>query len=161
MKTLGIVKVEKRSLYPIGIYGPWKKVALIYNLLTLDGRDFYHAQCLTNVAAGTRGANVVALTESTFTPLTSDTSLVGEIIVNGLARASADTITHTNDTNSTTIQNTFTATGSFTDVKASALFNATTPPISGIMTHEANFGTGSGTLASGDQLRVTWTINIG
>jgi hypothetical protein len=28
------------------------------------------------------------------------------------------------------------------------------------MVHEANFATGSGTLISGDQLAVTWTITL-
>lgn len=131
------------------------------NLLTLDGRDFYHAQCLTNVAAGTRGANVIGLTESVITPSTADTALTGEIIVNGLDRQVATTITHTNDTNQTTLGKTFAASGSFTSVLAAALFNVLTAPVSGIMTHEANFTTGSGTLISGDSLQVTWTINIG
>jgi hypothetical protein len=128
------------------------------NLLTNDGRDLFHAQCYTNTSAGTRGSNYIALTETSFTPAATDTSLTGEIATNGLSRAVATTITHTDDTNSTTLAKTFTASGSFTSVLASALFNAS----SGVtMTHEANFSIGSGILVSGDTLTVTWTINLG
>jgi hypothetical protein len=133
---------------------------MVHNLLTTDGRDFYHAQCIIETAANTtKGANHIALTESTITPAAGDTTLAGEITTNGLGRSNpSTTITHTDNTNSSTVEHTFTAAGSFTDVKASALFNAAT---TGIMTHEANFGTGSGTLISGDTLKTTWTINIG
>lgn len=131
-----------------------------HNLLTTAGRDFYHNQCLVETAANTtKGANNIALTEATITPADSDTTLSSEIATNGLSRTNpTTTVTHTTSTNTTTIEHTFTATGSFTDVKASALFNATS---TGIMTHIANFSTGSGTLASNDTLKVTWTINIG
>lgn len=128
------------------------------NLLTNNGRDLFHAQCYTNTSAGTIGSNYIALTETSFTPATSDTTLTGEISTNGLSRAQATTITHTNGTNSTTLSKTFTASGSFTSVLAAALFNAS----SGVtMTHEANFSTGSGTLISGDTLQVSWTLNLG
>jgi hypothetical protein len=40
-------------------------------------------------------------------------------------------------------------------VKASGLLNASS---SGTLAHIANFATGSGTLSSGDQLAVTWTM---
>lgn len=129
------------------------------NLLTNNGRDLFHAQCYTNSAAGTRGSNYIALTESVITPAVGDTSLTGEIATNGLSRADASAgATHTTGTNSTTITKTFTATGAFTSVLASALFNAA----SGVtMTHTANFTTGSGTLATNDTLQVTWTLNLG
>lgn len=132
----------------------------VHNLLTTDGRDFYHMQCVIETAANTtKGANHIAVTESTITPAAGDTALSGEVTTNGLARSNpSTTITHTDNTNSSTVEHTFTASGSFTDVKASALFNASS---AGIMTHEANFASGSGTLISGDTLKVTWTINIG
>lgn len=129
-----------------------------HNLLTNNGRDLFHAQCYTNTAAGTRGSGYVASTESTITPAAGDTALTGEIATNGLQRADATTKTHSAGTNSTTIEHTFTASGAFTDVKASALFNAS----SGVtMTHIANFSTGSGTLATNDTLKITWTLNLG
>jgi hypothetical protein len=130
-----------------------------HNLLTTDGIDFYHSQCLVaDAAANTKAANQIAVTESTITPAVGNTVLTGEVTTNGLARSNpTSTVTHTDNTNSTTIEHTFTAAGAFTDVKASALFNAAS---AGIMTHIANFTTGSGTLASGDTLKVTWTIQI-
>ena len=33
-----------------------------HNLLTTDGRDFFHAQVYTNTSTGTVGANFIALT---------------------------------------------------------------------------------------------------
>jgi hypothetical protein len=120
-----------------------------------------HAQVYTNGSAGTRGASYIASTESTITPAVGDTTLTGEITTNGLARADAvatGTVTHTAGTNSTTVEKTFTATGAFTSVLASALFNAAS---AGTMPHIANFATGSGTLATNDTLKITWTNNLG
>jgi hypothetical protein len=55
------------------------------------------------------------------------------------------------------IEHTFTATGAFTSVLASALFNAAS---AGTMPHIANFATGSGTLATNDTLKISWTNNL-
>ena len=138
--------------------GEQKQLALWkHNLLTDAGKDWMHAQVYTNTSAGTRGAGFVASTESTITPAAGDTTLTGEITTNGLARADATTKSHTAAANTTTIEHTFTASGSFTNVKASALFNASS---AGTMPHEANFGTGSGTLASNDTLKITWTLTL-
>ena len=128
-----------------------------HNLLTNGGRDWMHNQVYTNTAAGTRGANYIASTESTITPAAGDTTLSGEITTNGLARIEALTKTHSGGSNSTVLEHTFTATGAFTDVKASALFNASS---SGTMPHIANFSTGSGTLATNDTLKITWTLQL-
>jgi len=128
-----------------------------HNLLTNAGKDAFHALCYTNTSAGTRGYGFIASTESTITPAVGDTTLTGEIATNGLARADATTKTHTAASNSTLIEHTFTASGAFTDVKASALFNASS---AGTMAHEANFSTGSGTLATNDTLKISWTLNL-
>lgn len=128
------------------------------NLLTNNGRDWMKDQVYKNTAAGTRGSGFVAVTESSITPGASDTTLTGEIAVNGLSRADATTKTNSAGTNAMVIEHTFTASGAFTSVLASALFNAA----SGVtMTHIANFSTGSGTLATNDTLKVTWTLNLG
>jgi hypothetical protein len=138
------------------IYDDWKPLAKnVRNLLTNAGKDYLHAQYWTNLVAGGVGVNFIALSESTLTPAVTDTTLGGEITTNGLARDDATTRSHSAGANTTTLSITFTATGSFTDVKASALFNAAA---AGTMGHIANFSTGSGTLASGDQLAVTWTM---
>ena len=129
-----------------------------HNLLCNAGRDAFHALCYTNTSAGTRGFGFIASTESTITPAVGDTTLTGEISTNGLARADATTKTHTAASNSTLIEHTFTASGAFTDVKASATFVASS---SGTMGHIANFSTGSGTLATNDTLKISWTLNLG
>lgn len=129
-----------------------------HNLLTDAGRDWMHAQVYTNTSAGTRGAGFIASTESSITPAAANTTLTGEISTNGLQRADATTKTHSAGTNSTTIEHTFTASGAFTSVLASATFNASSV---GTMPHIANFSTGSGTLATNDTLKITWTLNLG
>ena len=129
-----------------------------HNLLTNAGRDAFHALCYTNTAAGTRGFGFIASTESVITPAAGDTVLTGEITTNGLARADAVTKSHSAGTNSTTVEHTFTATGAFTNVLTSATFVASS---AGTMGHEANFTTGSGTLAVNDTLKITWTLNLG
>jgi hypothetical protein len=126
------------------------------NLLTNSGRDWMHAQVYTNTAAGTRGAGYIALTSDTGSPSATDTTLTGEITTNGLARADATTKTHTGGTNSTTIQHTFTASGTHTAVQKAALFNAAS---SGYMAHENTFT--PVTLQSSDTLQVTWTVTLG
>jgi len=127
------------------------------NLLTLDGRDLFHAQCYTNTANGTRGAGYVALTTDTTAPADTQTSLAQELAANGFTRADATTKTHTNDTNSTTIEHTFTASGTVSLIHKSATFNNAS---SITMCHVAAFGTDA-SLISGDTLKVTWTLNLG
>lgn len=135
-----------------------------HNLLTNSGKDWVHAQLYTNTAAGTRGCGWVGATQSTITPAVGDTTLSGEIVDGaGLARTDAGsggTLNHTAASNSTLIENKVSGaaiTGAgYTDVKASALFTASS---AGVMVHEANFATSSGTLASGDTLKISWTLN--
>ena len=127
-----------------------------HNLLTTDGRDFFHAQVYTNTTAGTRGANFIALTSDSTGADAGDTTLPGEISTGGLERAVATTITHTNDTNVTTLVKTFTASGTHTAVQMSGTFNAA----SGVtLAHEAVFT--AVTLVSSDTLQVTWTLTLG
>ena len=139
--------------------GERKQLATLkHNLLTNGGRDAFHALCYTNTSAGTRGFGFIAVTEATLTPAATDTTLGTETATNGLSRADAVTKTHSAGTNSTVIEHTFTASGAFTSVLASATFVASS---AGTMGHIANFTTGSGTLASADTLKVTWTLNLG
>ena len=126
------------------------------NSLTNFGRDWMHAQVYTNTSAGTRGAGYIALTTNTGAPAATDTTLTGEITTNGLARADASTKTHSSGTNSTTIQHTFTASGTHTAVQKAALFNAAS---SGYMAHVNTFT--PVTLQSSDTLQVTWTVTLG
>jgi hypothetical protein len=144
--------------YPSDDPKDWRVLAEnIPNLLTNAGKDYYHAQDFTNTSAGGVGENFIGLTESTITPAVTDTTLTGEISTNGLQRAVSTTLTHSAASNTTTLSKTFTASGSFTSVLAAALFNAASV---GVMAHIANFATGSGTLISGDQLAVTFTMTL-
>lgn len=138
----------------------WEQVGSptpVHNLFTNAGRDFTHNQIYTNTSAGTRGAGFVAVSAETTAPAAGDTTLAGEISTNGLARADATTKSHTNGTNTSTIEHTFTASGAHTAVHKAALFNASS---SGTMPHAANFSSDV-TLATNDQLKVTFTLTLG
>ncbi len=129
-----------------------------HNLLNTDGRDFLHMQGYVETAANTTiGAQYIALTTDSGAAAAGNTTLTSEITTNGLGRAQATTITHTDNTNTTTLSKVFTASGTHTAVHRSGLFNATS---SGIMVHEAVFASDA-TLVSGDTLTVTWTITLG
>lgn len=130
------------------------------NVQTTVGRDRIHALGYTLTSlSGNAGFNNVALSSDTGGASAAHTALAGEITTNGLQRATAGTITHTNGTNSTLIDHTFTASGSFTAIVLCALFNINTAPVSGTMGHE---GTISSTdLASGDGIRIQYTVNNG
>ena len=127
-----------------------------HNLLTTDGRDFFHAQVYTNTSAGTRGANFIALTTDSTGAAAGDTTLPGEISTGGLERAVATTITHVDDSNTTTLVKTFTASATHTAVQMSGTFNAAS---GAILAHEAVFT--AVTLVSSDTLQVTWTLTLG
>src|SRR5262245_22677506 len=149
----GYVTVQKWSV----LTGEWEIIDQFHpNLLTNGGRDFYHAQVLTNASAGTRGSGFLAVTADATAPAAGDTTLTTEITTNGLARADATTKTHSAGTNSSTIEHEWTATGTHTNVQKCALFNASS---AGTMTHEGTFTAAS--LISGDKLKVTYVINVG
>jgi hypothetical protein len=126
------------------------------NLLTTDGRDFFHAQCYTNASAGTRGSGYLAVTTDATAPAAGDTTLTTEIAAGGLSRADATTKTHADNGNSTIIEHEWTATATHTNVQKCGLFNAASV---GILTHEGAFTAAS--LISGDKLKVTYTLNLG
>lgn len=130
----------------------------VCNLLTTSGRDFFHAQVYTNTSAGTKAGNGIAISNEATDPVAGDTTLVGEITTNGLTRVLAATISHTATTNVTTIENEFTATGVFTALHKSGLFNQDT--IGGQMTHAEAFAADVN-LQISDTLTVTWTLTLG
>jgi len=141
--------------------GIWERNgSLQKNLLTNGGRDFLHNQGYTNAAAGTRGANYLALTENATAAAAGDTTLTGEIATGGLARsdvtAASPGVAHTSGTNSTLFDITFTATSAFTQVQKTGTFNASS---SGTMVHEGTFT--SAALAIGDKLQIQYTLNLG
>jgi hypothetical protein len=150
--------------------GTTKQIANFeHNEVVSVGRDKLHEYAYINTAnPGTYGFNYVAISETLLTinggSSLADTSLPGEISSNGLQRKQAPgvggTLNHSVGTNSSTVEVVYTASANFTDVKSSALFN-TGPSVGPTMGHHANFATGSGTMSSGDTLRITWITNLG
>ncbi|MEW6605217.1 MAG: hypothetical protein AB1351_11105 [Thermoproteota archaeon] len=126
-----------------------------HNLITNAGRNFIAAELGDNDTASTSVAEFIALSTDNTAPAASDTTLAGEITTNGLQRAQG-TYAHTVDADSWTISNTFQATGNHTGVQKAGLFTASS---SGTMMAENTFS--SVNLASGDQLTITWTIDLG
>jgi hypothetical protein len=126
------------------------------NLLTTAGRDWLHNQAYTNTSAGTRGAGFIVLSENASGASAGHTTVAGEITTDGLARADADTKTHTSSTNVSTIEHTFTASGAFTAVQLSGLLNAASV---GTLVNENTFTPVA--LEIDDTLKVTWTITMG
>ena len=144
-----------------------------HNDITVDGFDFIAQQISGNTLGTgsnpvTTGANWIALTSTNIDPTTLAASagavLTDEIADgNGLDRAQG-VYAHTNDTASLTITETFAATGAYTAVQGAGLFTAdvTGTPGSGgddgTMVAVNEFT--SVTLASGDQLTITWTLSL-
>lgn len=126
------------------------------NLLTSGGIAFFHDQVYTNISAGTKGGNAIALSFDSGAPTLGDTTLVGEITTGGLTRVQATTLSTTS--NVTTLANTFTATAVFADLHKSALFNQNT--IGGQITHSSVFASDV-SLGIGDTITVTWTLTLG
>ncbi len=124
------------------------------NLITNAGRDFLHIQGYGTTGLGANGFNYIALSNDALTETTASTVLSNEIVSNGLSRTQG-TVSHTTGTNTTTIQKTFTATGSQQCQKA-ALFTASS---SGTMNHVLAFTQRS--LISGDTIQITFSITLG
>lgn len=105
-------------------------------------------------------AKYIALSTSTLTPASGDTTLSGETAVSGLTRVSATTGSYTapvslDGSASYVLSNTFTAGGSATILSA-AIFDAAS---SGNMLVEGNLAT-SAPLGTGDTVAISWTINL-
>lgn len=142
---------------PIIYINDWKFVTKLKgNLLTNNGRDLVHAQVLTNVSAGTRGAGFIAVSSNAGGASAAHTAVAGEIASGGLSRADATTKTHTAGTNTAQFIHTFTASAGHTDVQLAGTFNAS----SGVtLLHENTFT--ATTLANGDSLELTWNFTYG
>ncbi len=121
-----------------------------HNLRTNAGVNWQY-----NQMAGTTAAvcTYIALSNDSGAPAATDTAVASEITTNGLARIAA-AVSHTANATSYTLANTFTATGTQSAQKA-GLLNAAS---AGTLCFENTFT--QVTLASGDTLTVTWTINF-
>lgn len=131
------------------------------NLLTNAGRDALHQQLLTT---GSQPAafNYIALTASTTSPSSSDTSLSGEITTSGggLVRAQA-TFAHTTGTNTSTLTKTYTANSNDTlpvTIAQIGVFNAASSGT--ICFHTALSGTATLSVP-GDNLTCTEQVTAG
>ena len=133
--------------------GEIEDLGIATNLRTTAGLD-WQADVMGN-ATQPASARWIALTTNTTAPAASDTTLTGEITTGGLARV-AGTYAHTPGATSYTITASWTASATHTAVHKGGLFNASsggTMAFTTVLNAQA-------TLASGDQLQVTWTVNI-
>lgn len=149
------------SVFVIGLDGKVRKTCAINepNVLTTHLIDRFHNNVWINTSNATTGGfnNVAVSADTGQTINASQTSLTGEIATNGLTRALAPTRTHSNGTNTSTLEIEFTiTTGTVTDVTKSALWD--TAPTGGNMGAIRAFASATGALAVGEKLRVIWTI---
>lgn len=119
--------------------------------------DKIHKMAFVDTTATEVGFNFIGLTADTTQTLNAAvTSLTGEITTNGLDRVAAGTKTHTNGTNSTLVEHTFTLSGTQSDITRAALFNAIS---SGTIGPVAAFSNGAtGQMVSGETVKVSITI---
>lgn len=128
-----------------------------HNVFPAGCIDSIHTDMFTTTSKSGSGFNYIALTaDTTQTINASQTSLTGEITTNGLGRTQAGTRTHTNGTNTSLIEHTFTLSGSQSDITRAALFNASS---GGTMGPFAAFSNGAtGAMVSGETVKVSITI---
>ena len=140
-----------------GFHKGWETQELFkHNLLTNAGKDLFARQCYTNTISGTFGVIFIALAENSGVPASGDTVVSGELS-GSMTRTSGDTITHTNGTNVSVIQKTFTCTdAAYSGIQKSGLFNN---PTGITLSHQNTFTPTA--LSSGDQLQVQWTLTLG
>jgi hypothetical protein len=146
---------EKRGLW---LYRQEDEDEVVHNVITNHGRDQLHLQCYGETSLSSCGFNYIALSNDTAAPAATDTSLAGELIEGvapGLQRAQGSYV-HGTGTNTTTITNPFTYTGTSQPVQKAALFNQ---PTAGIMNHEIAFT--QRTLYTNDIVLLAFTITLG
>src|SRR6476469_2208392 len=131
-----------------------------HNVFPAGCIDSIHNMSFINTSnTGTRGFGAIAVTADTTQTLNSSvTALTGEVTTNGLSRAEANNKAHTAGTNVSLVENTFTLTGTQSDVTRAALFNVVTAPVSGTIGPVAAFSTSTGQMVSGETLKVSITI---
>jgi hypothetical protein len=126
-----------------------------HNLITDAGRDFILQQI--GGTADTATAQFIGLSSDTNAPAADDTELAGEIDNGGLARSQGTFEQGTgDDADSFTITETFNATAAHSGVQKAGLFTASS---GGTMVAENEFS--SVNLANGDQLTITWRVDLG
>jgi hypothetical protein len=146
--------IQHRRLGPDGEWHAVGEDETVHNVITNAGRDYLHLQGYATSGLGTNGLNFIGLSNDTLTETVASTTLSNEITTLGLARA-AGAYAHSAGTNTTTINRTFTASGTVSAQKA-ALFTAVS---AGTMNHALAFTQRN--LINGDTLAVTFTITLG
>lgn len=116
-----------------------------------------NATCQYLVFQGQAAAAWMAVTATSFSPATSDTTLNGELTSNGFTRA-VGTYSHTAAASTYSLAHTWTATGSET-IENEALFGAANTTAGGVMPFESAEPTPP-SLLSGDTLTNTVTITL-
>ena len=129
----------------------------VHNVFPSACIDKIHKMAFVDTTATEVGFNYIALTaDTTQTINAAQTTLTGEISTNGLGRALSTTHTHSNGTNTSLVEHTFTLSGSQSDITRAALFNASS---SGTMGPFAAFSNGAtGAMVSGETVKVSITI---
>lgn len=133
-----------------------------HNEITETGVDFIVDQ-VSDSASASASAKFIALSSTATGTVAIDddnTALDSEISTGGLARAQGTfggyTYATTDNDDSYTVSNIFTASASHTAVQRAGLFTTSS---GGTMLAENSFS--SVNLASGDTLTITWTIDLG
>lgn len=143
---------DKRKLY---LYRDVDPEELLFNLITNVGRQFLHKQGYGTSGLGTNGLNYIALSNDTVTETAASTTLSNEIAANGLTRAQGTVVLASGAGNQTTVDKTFTASGTQSAQKSS-LFDA---GAAGTMNHVLGFTQRN--LITNDTLQITFTITLG
>jgi len=123
------------------------------NLRTNAGIDFVADVLSATVQPAS--AQYIAVSANVTAPAVGDTTLAGELAVDGLSRA-LGSYSHTSLALTYTVAYTFTVTGGPHIVTKAALFNA---PAAGTMVFAALFAS-SATVNASDTLTCTWSISI-
>lgn len=172
--------IGKKPIYLNEMYRRlgWDLVSITRNLRTNVGIDFVYTQLSS--AAPTTQADYIALSNNTAATAATDSSssvpwssnqsadaaasgTTGEMTFGGMTRKQA-TPAHTGSATSYTLAATWTATGAVTAVQKAGLFGGSSrtaflaSSANNILFLENTFT--STTLATNDQISLTWTVNI-
>jgi hypothetical protein len=127
----------------------------VSNLLNNAGRVQAHTQCYATTSLLTNGFNYIGLSNDAGGAAAGHTALASEIAANGLSRAQGTVTLASGSGNQTTVDKTFTASGT-QSAQLTALFTAASV---GVMNHEAAFTQRN--LINTDTIQVTFTITLG
>jgi hypothetical protein len=129
----------------------------VHNVFPSACIDKIHKMAFIDTTASEVGFNYIALTADTGQTINAaQTTLTGEISTNGLGRVLAGTKTHTNGTNTSLIEHTFTLSGTQSDITRAALFNAVSTGTMGPFAAFSNGATGS--MSASETVKVSITI---